>query len=187
MVLRGIDNLSAFSGQKSVVCIVSELNRADVPSVVAFAQAHGFLPVVGAYHWGVDKYGKAHKGLQYQREAALDVFQQLLDDGALPAGFHRDYVADNITWLNDGMLDPCDAGRWSIVVGANGDVSACLAMEQVGNLRDLPLSAILRKLDMGKVDACSKASSCNLLCSRVVGKTLRHPLRTMLPRWRTAA
>ena len=182
VVRRGIDNLAAFTGQKSLVCIVSELNRSDVPEVVAFANQRGFLPVVGAYHWGIDKYGKAQKGLQYQREAALDVFNGLLTANALPQGFHRDYVADNVTWLTDGKLDPCDAGRWSVVVQANGDVAPCLAMEVAGNLTTDTLATIMQRFDMKKVDACSAASSCNLLCSRIVGKAVRHPLRMAWPK-----
>ncbi len=181
VVRRGIDNLAAFTGQKSLVCIVSELNRGDVPEVVAFANERGFLSVVGAYHWGIDKYGKAQKGLQYQREAALEVFNGLLASQALPPGFHRDYVADNVTWLADGKLDPCDAGRWSIVVQANGDVAPCLAMEIAGNLTTETLPAIMQRFEMKKVDACSAASSCNLLCSRIVGKAVRHPVRMAWP------
>jgi MoaA/NifB/PqqE/SkfB family radical SAM enzyme len=182
-VLQGIDNLAAYPHAKSLVCIVNEINRPDVESVVRFARQKNFMPVVGAYHWGVDKYGKANKGLQFQREAAIEVFQSLLTGGQLPKGLHTTYVEDNIRWLGDARLGRCDAGRYSIVVGAQGHMSACLAHDPVGNLLETPLRELLAKFDQAKIKACSDASSCNLWCARTVGNSLQHPVAA-LQTWR---
>ena len=57
-VLAGIDRLKAYPHSKYLTCIVSEQNRDDVIEVVRFARAKGFMPVVGAYHWDIDRYGK---------------------------------------------------------------------------------------------------------------------------------
>jgi MoaA/NifB/PqqE/SkfB family radical SAM enzyme len=178
-VLQGIDNLADFPYAKSLVCIVNEINRPDVDSVVRFAREKGFMPVVGAYHWGVDNYGKANKGLQFQREAAIEVFQSLLKAGQLPRGLHTAYVEDNIRWLSDEPLGRCDAGRYSIVVGAQGHLSACLAHSPVGNLLEETLPTLLSKLDHQKIRACSDASSCNLWCARTVGNSLQHPIAAL--------
>jgi molybdenum cofactor biosynthesis enzyme MoaA len=52
-VIEGIALLKDFPHPKFLTCIVSEVNRAEVPAVVRFARAQGFLPVVGAYHWNL--------------------------------------------------------------------------------------------------------------------------------------
>jgi MoaA/NifB/PqqE/SkfB family radical SAM enzyme len=183
-VLRGIEALESFSGLKSLVCIVSEINQMDAIEVAKFARERGFVPVMGAYHWEVGEYGKASEELIYQKEAMQAVFEEILHQKLVPPGFFRDYVKDNLTWLAEQSLETCDAGRYSIVIDSSGNVSACLARQSVGNLLESPLSELLNQFDRQAIQACSDNSSCNMLCSRVVGKTLRHPhlgLTTVLP------
>jgi molybdenum cofactor biosynthesis enzyme MoaA len=83
-VLKGIACLRAFPHSKYLTCIVSERNRQDVLEVVRFARDHGFVPVVGAYHWGIERYGKVDLTLQYERAAAVNVFQQVLASELVP-------------------------------------------------------------------------------------------------------
>ncbi|MGH7166299.1 MAG: radical SAM protein, partial [Nitrospiraceae bacterium] len=122
-VLAGIDLLSEFRHPKYLTSIVSEVNRNDVLEVVRFARARGFIPVVGAYHWGVERYGKVDLALQYQRAAAITVFKQVIESGLVPRGYFRDYLRDNIRWLSGGSLERCDAGRYSIAIDASGNVA----------------------------------------------------------------
>jgi MoaA/NifB/PqqE/SkfB family radical SAM enzyme len=183
-VLRGIDALQEFSGIKSLVCIVSEVNQRDAIEVAQFGRDRGFIPVMGAYHWDIGEYGKVSNELIYQKEAMQAVFQEILQTKLVPPGFFRDYVKDNIKWLADQPLETCDAGRYSIVIDSAGNVSSCLARPSVGNLLESPLNELLTKFNHQEIKACSDQSSCNMMCSRVVGKTLRHPLAgmtTLLP------
>ncbi len=179
-VLAGIDLLEEFRQPKFLTCIVSEPNRQDVMEVVRFARARGFIPVVGVYHWGIERYGKIDHSLQYERHAASVVFQQVLDSGLVPRGYFRDYVQDNLRWLAGGSLEPCDAGRYSIAIDASGNVAPCLALTHAGNLLQSSLDEILARFDRESITACSNRSSCNMLCSRVVGAVLRHPFSALL-------
>jgi MoaA/NifB/PqqE/SkfB family radical SAM enzyme len=184
-VLAGIDQLEAYSPPKFITCIVTAVNRDDVGDVVMFARRRGFLPVVGAYHWGSGLYGKQDSTLMYERENASLVFERLLRDDAIPPGYLRQYVKDNVTWLQGRALEPCDAGRYSIAIDASGNVSPCLAMPAVGNLRQSTLSDILARLDRQQIQSCSDGSTCNRLDGRIVGSVLRHPItafRTVIAR-----
>lgn len=175
-VLEGIALLTTYPHSKFLTCIVSEINRADVPAVVRFARAQGFLPVVGAYHWNVGTYGKADELLMYERSSAAAVFTALLDDELIPPGYLRKFVEDNVAWLRGRKLEPCDAGRYSIAIDASGNVSPCLAFPPVGNLRESSLSEVLSRFDREAIRICSDRSSCNRLDGRVVGTILRHPI-----------
>jgi len=179
-VLKGIDYLTAFPHSKYLICIVSEQNRQDVLEVVQFARDHGFVPVVGAYHWGIERYGKVDLALQYERAAAVNVFQTVLASGLVPRGYFRRYIGDNIQWLEGKSLDPCDAGRYSVSIDASGNVAPCYALQPSGNLLESPLEDILGKMDRDAIKQCSDHSSCNLLCSRIVGSTLRHPVSAFI-------
>lgn len=179
-VLEGIALLERFRGPKYLTCIVSELNRQAVLEVAHFARARGFIPVVGAYHWQIERYGKVDPSLQYERQAAKVVFQQVLDSGLVPRGYYRDYLRDNLTWLAGGSLESCDAGRYSIAIDASGNVAPCLALAHAGNLLQSSLDDILARFDRQAITNCSNRSSCNMLCSRVVGSVLRHPLSALL-------
>ena len=179
-VLRGIDALADYPYPKYLTCIVSEMNRDHAPDVVRFARDKGFIPVVGAYHWDIQRYGKRDLTLQYQKSAAIAVFQEILDSGLIPRGYFRQYVKDTITWLNDGPLSACDAGRYSIAIDASGNVAPCLALDHKGNLLSSSLNDILLQFDHQKITQCSKQSSCNMLCSRVIGSTMRQPINAML-------
>lgn len=179
-VLAGIELLEEFPHPKFLTCIVSERNRQDVMEVVRFARARGFIPVVGAYHWGIERYGKVDLALQYQRVAASTIFEQVLDSGLVPRGYFRDYLHDNIRWLSGGSLEPCDAGRYSIAIDASGNVAPCLALNHAGNLLECSLDDILARFDREAIKRCSDRSSCNMLCSRVVGSALRHPLSALI-------
>ncbi|MGF1478930.1 MAG: radical SAM protein [Cyanophyceae cyanobacterium] len=174
-VLRGIAALQNFSGFKSLVCIVSQVNQEDAIAVARFARERGFMPIMGAYHWDVGEYGKVSDELMYQKEAALAVFEAVLRSNLVPRGFFRDYVQDNLTWLSGKSLEPCDAGRYSIVIDSAGNVSPCLAHSSAGNLLESPLPKIVSRFNFEEIQTCSQRSSCNMLCSRVVGKNLRHP------------
>jgi MoaA/NifB/PqqE/SkfB family radical SAM enzyme len=179
-VLRGIEALADYPHGKYLTCILSERNRAQVLEVVRFARDRGFIPVVGAYHWGVGKYGKAAKALQYGEAEAILAFEQVLASGLVPRGYFRRYLRDNIRWLAGGRLPRCDAGRHTVAINASGDVSACLAQPVAGNLLTTPLSDILAAMDRAAIARCSAASSCNLLCGRIVGTLLRHPLDALM-------
>ena len=179
-VLEGINHLAEFPHTKYLTCIVSEQNRQDVLEVVQFARSHGFIPVVGAYHWGVERYGKVDLTLQYERSAAIHVFKQVRDSGLVPRGYFHRYLEDNIQWLQGGSLDPCDAGRYSVSIDASGNVAPCYALQPAGNLLDSSLEEILARMDREAIKRCSDNSSCNLLCSRIVGSTLRHPISAFI-------
>ena len=174
-VLNAINALANFSGSKSIVCIVSKINQNDVIDVTKFAKERGFIPIIGAYHSDIGKYGKVSDELAYQKQSAIAIFDSVLKSNLVPQGYYRDYVKDNIKWLSNESLEPCDAGRFSIVIDASGNVSPCLAHDSVGNLLELPLNEILAKFNYQEIKQCSDSSACNLLCARVVGKNLRHP------------
>ena len=175
-VLAGIDLLRDFPHPKYLTTIVSEANRDEVESMVRFARAHGFMPVVGAYHWGIARYGKADAKLQYDRRMLAGVFEQVLESGLVPRGYFRHYLRDNVRWLSGGTLDRCDAGRYSIAIDSSGNVAPCLALAHAGNLLQSSLDEILPRFDRQAISNCSNRSSCNMLCSRVVGSILRHPV-----------
>ena len=178
-VLAGIALLHDFPQPKFPTCIVSEVNRAEVPAVVRFAREQGFLPVVGAYHWNVGTYGRPEELLMYDRSSAAAVFSGLLDDELIPPGYLRKFVEDNVSWLLGQKLEPCDAGRYSIAIDASGNVSPCLAFPPVGNLLESPLREILDRFDRAAIKICSDNSSCNRLDGRVVGTNLRHPITAL--------
>lgn len=179
LVLEGIQCLADYPHPKFLTCIVSDRNQDDVLDVVRFAREQGFIPIVGAYHWDIGRYGKTDLTLQYQRTSAIKTFEAVVESGLVPRGYFREYLHDNIQWLTGKGLKPCDAGRYSIAIDASGNVAPCLAMGHVGNLLQTSLSDILSQFDHKAITTCSDQSSCNLLCSRVVGSTLRKPL-TML-------
>jgi len=179
-VLAGIERLDSFPHPKFLTCIVSEANRNEVPAVVRFARARGFMPVVGAYHWNIERYGKVDLTLQYKRQAAASLFQELFQSGLVPRGYFRNYLHDNVRWLGGEGLDACDAGRYSIAIDASGNVAPCLALKHAGNLLESSLDDILGRFDRGAIQACSDRSSCNMLCSRVIGSVLRHPVSALM-------
>jgi MoaA/NifB/PqqE/SkfB family radical SAM enzyme len=179
-VLQGIALLKDYPHPKFVTCIVSEVNREEVPSVARFARERGFIPVIGAYHWGIARYGKIAPSLQYDRQTVSRVFAEILDSGLVPRGYFRRYLKDNVRWLSGKPLPRCDAGRFSIAIDASGNVSPCLALPHAGNLRESSLPDILARLDRHSIAECSNRSSCNMLCSRVVGSLLRHPVSALL-------
>lgn len=179
LVLKGIELLDEYPHAKYLTCIVSEINRDDVLDVMRFARSHGMIPVLGAYHWDVSRYGKIDLTLQYQKATATAVFQKVLESNVVPIGYFRNYLQDNIRWLNHQRLPACDAGRYSIAIDASGNVAPCLALPHTGNLLSSSLSEILDNLDYSAIQQCSDHSSCNMLCSRVVGSNLRHPLSAL--------
>ncbi|HMS82713.1 MAG TPA: radical SAM protein [Nitrospira sp.] len=180
-VRAGLDLLRDYRHPKFLTCIVSELNRDEVPDVVGFALRRGFLPVVGAYHWDVGLYGKQDHRLMYERHQARLVFERLLEQKLLPPGYLRHYAKDNVDWLDERSLEPCDAGRYSIAIDASGNVSPCLSLPAVGNLLHSSLQDLLAQFDRQAVQACSDQSSCNRVDGRVIGSVLRHPIAA----WRT--
>lgn len=178
-VLAGIDLLEHFPQPKYLTCIVSDVNRHEVMEVVCFAKAKGFIPVVGAYHWDVDRYGKADATLQYEKQTVVQVFKEVLDSGLVPRGYFRHYLQDNVRWLSGVPLEQCDAGRYSIAIDASGNVAPCLALRHSGNVLKSSLEDILSQFDRSAIQQCSNQSSCNMLCSRVVGSIIRHPLNAL--------
>ncbi len=179
-VVASIDLLNEFPGPKYLTCVVSEINRGDVIDVVRFARTHGFMPVVVAYHWRIERYGKEDLLLQYDRQAASRVFEQVLESGLVPRGYYRNYLRDNVQWLSGGSLERCDAGRYSIAIDASGNVAPCLALTHAGNLLESSLDHILARFDREAIRRCSDHSSCNVMCSRIVGSMLRHPLSALM-------
>ncbi len=180
LVLNGLEALADYPHPKYLTCIVSEANREHVLDVVRFARDRGFIPVVGAYHWDIERYGKVDLTLQYQKSTAISVFQEVLNSGLVPRGYFRQYLRDNITWLNGDPLRQCDAGRYSIAIDASGNVAPCLALQHTGNLRTSSLDEILTRFDQDTIRECSNRSSCNMLCSRVIGATLNQPINALL-------
>ena len=114
LVSAGVALLAKARNPKYLTCIVSDVNRGDVLEVVRFARSQGFIPVVGAYHWGLDRYGKVDPLLQYEQAQAAAVFRAVAQSGLVPRGYYRQYVQDNIDWLEGRSLGRCDAGRYSI-------------------------------------------------------------------------
>ena len=179
LVLKGIELLDTYPHSKFLTCIVSEVNQHDVMDVMRFARKHGMIPVLGAYHWDVSRYGKVDPRLQYQKSTATAVFRKVLKSNVVPKGYFRNYLLDNIRWLNDQDLEACDAGRYSIAIDASGNVAPCLALPHSGNLLSSSLAEILDSFDYSTIRRCSDRSSCNMLCSRVVGSNLRHPISAL--------
>ncbi len=179
MVLSGIECLHDYPHGKYITCIVSEVNKDDVLDVVEFSRARGFMPVVGAYHWDIDRYGKVDTELQYQKQVISGVFEQVLKSDLVPKGYFRHYLKDNVEWLNERGLGSCDAGKYSIAIDASGNVAPCLALKHRGNLLEQSLEDILENFDREQIDSCSNKSSCNMMCSRVVGSNLKHPLQAL--------
>ncbi len=178
-VLKGIENLSTYPHPKYITCIVSKQNRKDVFRVTKFARENGFIPVVGAYHWGVERYGRVDPTLQYQRKAAIEVFKNIIESDLVPKGYFRDYLHDNVNWLSGKKLNTCDAGRYSIAIDSSGNVAPCLALQYAGNLRKQSLKQILNNIDHQSVQDCSNKSSCNMMCSRVIGSVLHKPFSAL--------
>jgi len=179
-VLNGIELLQNYPHPKYITCIVSHQNRYDVLDVARFARAHGCIPVIGAYHWDIERYGKVDLTLQYERTVARKVFEQVVESDLVPSGYFRQYLHDNITWLNGKSLSPCDAGKYSIAIDASGNVAPCLALKHAGNLLEQSLPQILSRFDTNRIRNCSDQSSCNMLCSRVIGSVLRHPIQAAI-------
>jgi MoaA/NifB/PqqE/SkfB family radical SAM enzyme len=179
LVLKGIELLDEYPHSKYLTCIVSEINRDDVLDVMRFARNHGMIPVLGAYHWDVSRYGKIDLTLQYQKVTATAVFQEVLESNVVPNGYFRNYLQDNIRWFNDQRLPSCDAGQYSIAIDASGNVAPCLALPHTGNLLSSTLPDLLDNLDYSAIRQCSNRSSCNMLCSRIIGSNLRHPLSAL--------
>lgn len=176
LVLNGIERLGDYPYPKYITCIVSEMNKDDAIDVVKFSRERGFMPVVGAYHWDIERYGKVDTELQYQKQVAASVFEQVLKSDLVPQGYFNQYLQDNIDWLNDRPLKSCDAGRYSIAIDASANVAPCLALKHAGNLLESSLSEILANFDQAAIKSCSDKSSCNMMCSRVVGSNLRNPI-----------
>jgi len=180
MVLGGIERLLDYPHGKFITCIVSDVNQDEVTEVVRFSRDRGFMPVVGAYHWNIERYGKVDIELQYKNQMAVDVFRQVIQSGLVPRGYFSRYLQDNIDWLSNCGLSPCDAGRYSISIDSSGNVAPCLALNHAGNLLESSLDEILHNFDRDAINNCSEKSSCNMMCSRVVGSNLRHPLEAIM-------
>ena len=176
LALKGIERLAITDLPKQIVCIVSEQNKDDVIEVTRFATDNGFIPVIGSYHWDIERYGRADPLLQYERKTAVTLFENILRDELIPNGYFRNYVKDNINWLNGEKLSACDAGKYSIAIDASGNVAPCLALPHNGNLLKYSLPEILERMDKSAIKKCSAQSRCNMLCSRVIGSNLRHPV-----------
>ncbi len=100
----------------------------------------------------------------------------MLASKLVPAGYFREYVKDNERWLRGEGLSPCDAGRYSVAIDSSGNVAPCLALPHGGNLLERRFSRILDDMDREAIRRCSDRSSCNMLCSRIVGASLRRPI-----------
>ena len=109
----------------------------------------------------------------------MAVFEEISASGLVPKGYFREYLKDNLRWLAGEKLTGCDAGRRSIAIDASGNVAPPLALNQSGNLRVQSLAEILASFDWAGIKACSEQSTCNLLCSRIVGAAVRRPLTSL--------
>lgn len=178
-VLAGIDRLADYPHPKFITCIVSEQNKNDVEEVARYSRDKGFMPVIGAYHWGIERYGKSDPTLKYQRDTAVEIFKNLVKSDVVPKGYFRDYLNDNINWLSGKSLSACDAGRYSISIDSSGSVAPCLALRHAGNLLENSLSKILKNFDREDIQDCSNNSSCNMMCSRVIGSVIHNPISAL--------
>ncbi|MEJ2760124.1 MAG: radical SAM protein [Gammaproteobacteria bacterium] len=176
-VLAAVNRLSSYPHPRFINCVVSDENKDEVMDVLHFARDHGFTPVVTPYHWNVGEYGKADPGLQYKKESVIPVFREILNSKLIPPGYLTRHVRDSIKWLEGGQLEACDAGRYSIAIDASGNVSPCQALPSAGNLLEMPLREILKRMDREAIRRCSDNSGCNLICNRLIGPNLRHPLK----------
>lgn len=176
-VLAAVNRLSSYPHPRFINCVVSEENKDEVMDIIHFALDHGFIPVVTPYHWNVGEYGKAVPGLQYKNESVIKVFREILTSKLIPPGYLTRHVRDSIRWLEGGQLEACDAGRYSIAIDASGNVSPCQALPSAGNLLEMPLREILKRLDRVAIRRCSNNSGCNLICNRLIGPNLRHPIK----------
>jgi len=175
-VLAAVNRLVDYPHPKYLACIVSEQNKDEIIDVIQFARAHNFVPVITPYHWKVGRYGKVDTGLQYTREALIPVFRQVLAAGLISEGYLHNHVLDSVKWLQGGRLEACDAGHYSINIDASGNVAPCQALQPAGNLLQTPLPEILKHMDREAIKRCSDNSGCNLICNRVIGSNLRHPI-----------
>ena len=176
IVLASIERLIDYPHGKFITCIVSDVNQNDIIEVLRYSRNRGYMPVVGAYHWDIERYGKVDSELQYKNQVAVDVFKEIIKSGLVPRGYFKRYLQDNIDWLSNRSLSPCDAGRYSISIDSSGNVAPCLALNHAGNLLESSLSEILQNFDRASIKSCSDASSCNMMCSRAIGSNLRHPI-----------
>lgn len=176
-VLAAVNRLADYPHPKYLACVVSEQNRDEVMDLLRFAREHGFIPTVTPYHWKVGRYGREDPGLQYQRESLVPVFREVLASGLAQEGYLSHHVRDSIRWLQGKKLEACDAGQFSIAIDASGNVAPCQAQQAAGNLLQEPLAQILGRMDREAVRQCSNASGCNLICNRIVGSNLRHPIK----------
>ena len=81
---------------------------------------------------------------------------------------------------------PLNVGRYSIAIGASGNVAPCLALSDAGNPLEPSLEEILVRFDRDAIRCCSDRSACNMLGSRVVGSVLRPPLSALVA-WKAQA
>ncbi len=81
---------------------------------------------------------------------------------------------------------PLNVGRYSIAIGASGNVAPCLALSYADNLLESSLEEILARFDRDAIRRCSDRSSCYRLRSRVVGSVLRPPLSALVA-WKAQA
>jgi len=181
-VFEGIALLKAFPHPKFLTCIVSEVNRAEVPAVVRFAREQGFLPVVGAYHWNIGTYGRPDQLLMYDRSTAAAVFSGLLDDELIPPGYLRKFVEDNMSWLRGQKLEPCDAGRYSVCHRCIGKRVPLPGVPFRGKPARIVAEGDPGRFDRDAINICSDNSSCNRLDGRIVGTILRHPITALRTR-----
>ena len=175
-VMEGLSYLREYKAPKFITCVVSQKNLGEVPAVAQFAKERGFLPIIGAYHWDIARYGKVDEELQYQNKEVIDCFEALLQSGLIPEGYCQHYLRDNIQWLKTKSLPPCDAGRYSISIDCSGKVAPCLALPKTASLLEHSLEELMSQFDKDDIKGCSDASSCNLLCSRAIGSHLKHPM-----------
>lgn len=178
-VLAAVNRLRDYPHPKYLTSIGCEENRDELPAVARFARENGFAPVIAPYHWNVGRCGQEEFGVQYDKQAMAALFDELLDSGLIPPGYLSGYVRENINWLRGKPLGRCDAGRYSIAVDASGNVAPCSAQARAGNLLDSSLDEILANMDREMVRRCSDNSGCNLICNRIIGANLRHPLRAL--------
>ena len=179
IVLKGIAPLPKYPHPKYRTCIVSEVNRDADVDVIRFARHHGMIPVLGAYHWDGSRYGKADLTLHYQKATATAVFQEVLESNLIPKGYFRNYLQDNIRWLNDQGLSSCDGGRYSIAIDASGNVAPRVTLPPAGNLLSSSLSKNQEQPDRPAIPQGSDHLSYNKLSSRVVSSNLRHWLASL--------
>jgi MoaA/NifB/PqqE/SkfB family radical SAM enzyme len=103
-----------------------------------------------------------------------------MDEKTIPPGYFCQFAEDNVKWLREeGLCEPCNAGRSSIAIDASGNVVPRLALPAAGNL----FNSLWADISSRSLIACiSRCAPCRRAIGSMVwsGSILRH----LITAWR---